>query len=185
MNSMNSMHCLHTERLVLRHWREQDKEAFAALNADARVMEHFPAPLTRQQSDALAERIMAFMAANGWGLWAVSGRGSDEFMGFVGVQSCPANMPFAPALEVGWRLATPFWGQGYATEAARASLHFVATVLHEKSVVAFTALSNVRSQALMRRLGMEEEGTFEDPRLPQGHRLQRHVLYRSRFGQTD
>ncbi|NJP24694.1 GNAT family N-acetyltransferase [Microbispora sp. SCL1-1] len=171
---------MRTERLVLRRWREDDKEPFAALNADPVVMEHFPATLSREDSDALAERIEAGFDEHGFGLWAVEADG--EFIGFTGLSVPRFTAPFTPCVEIGWRLARSAWGRGYATEAARASLEdgFGRAGLTE--VVSFTAVQNVRSQAVMRRLGMTHDPAddFDHPALPAGHPLRRHVLYRIR-----
>ena len=167
---------LRTPRLLLRRWTDADREPFAALNADPRVMEHFPAPMTREQSDRQVDRIEAGFAEHGFGLWAVEVQG--RFAGFTGLSVPDFEAPFLPAVEVGWRLATEFWGQGYATEAARASIAdgFGRVGLHE--VVSFTATSNLPSQRVMQRLGMTPVGTFEHPRLPEGSPLRTHVLYR-------
>lgn len=165
-----------TERLLLRQWLSEDKIPFAVLNADPEVMAHFPSPLSAEESDALAERIRAAIAEQGWGLWAVERKIDGMFLGFVGLHR-PENLPFSPCIEVGWRLARPFWGMGYATEAARACLEFAQAVLGEARVVAFTARTNTRSQAVMRRLGMEQTDVFEHPALPAGHRLRPHVLF--------
>ncbi len=165
---------------MLRRWREDDKEPFAALNADPVVMEHFPATLSREDSDALAERIEAGFDEHGFGLWAVEADG--EFIGFTGLSVPRFTAPFTPCVEIGWRLARSAWGRGYATEAARASLEdgFGRAGLTE--VVSFTAVQNVRSQAVMRRLGMTHDPAddFDHPALPAGHPLRRHVLYRIR-----
>ena len=168
---------LHTERLLLRQWRLEDLPLFAALNADPEVMAHFPATLRPDESDAFAERIRGLIAEHGWGFWAVERKADGAFLGFVGLHQ-PDDLPFAPCTELGWRLARPFWGQGYATEAARACRDFAFEALGIEELVAFTAVGNARSQAVMRRLGMVEDGLFEHPALPAGHRLRTHVLYR-------
>ncbi|HUR51261.1 MAG TPA: GNAT family N-acetyltransferase [Mycobacteriales bacterium] len=165
---------LPTERLLLRRWRDADREPFAALNADPVVMEHFPAPLTREESDALVDRIEAHFQAHGYGLWAVEHDG--DFLGFTGL-SWAQGMPMGPCLEVGWRLARHGWGHGYATEAARAALEV--GLQHEPSVVSFTAVSNERSWRVMERVGMRREGVFEHPRVPEGSPLRTHYLYRT------
>ena len=113
---------LRTERLLLRRWRHEDREPFAALNADPHVMEHFPSVLTRAESDAMVDRIEARFEETGFGLWAVEVPGVAPFIGFIGLAPVPDELPFAPAMEVGWRLAHRHWGQGYATEGARAAL---------------------------------------------------------------
>ncbi|MBX6381395.1 MAG: GNAT family N-acetyltransferase [Microbispora sp.] len=174
------MRSIKTQRLVLRRWREEDKEPFAAMNADPVVMEHFPAPLTREESDTLAERADALFDEHGFGLWAVEADG--EFIGFTGLSVPRFTAHFTPCVEIGWRLARSAWGRGYATEAARAALEdgFARAGLTE--AVSFTAVTNVRSQAVMRRLGMTRDPAddFDHPALPEGHRLRRHVLYRIR-----
>lgn len=169
---------IETERLLLRRWREGDREPFAALNADPEVMEHFPARLSREESDALAARITIAMAERGFGLWAVEVRGGAPFIGFVGLSIPTFDAPFMPAVEIGWRLSRVHWGHGYAIEAARAVLDdgFGRHGLTE--IVSFTVPANVRSRRVMERLGMRQDGEFDHPRLPEGHLLRRHVLYR-------
>ena len=171
---------LRTERLVLRGWRDADREPFAALNADPEVMRHFPAPLSRAESDELADRLAAEIAGRGWGRWAVEERETGRFAGFTGLAPVPFEAPFTPAVEVGWRLARPAWGRGLATEAARAALAFAFDDLGLEEVVSFTARTNDRSWAVMERLGMrrDPEEDFEHPLLPAGHPLRPHVLYR-------
>lgn len=163
-----------TERLLLRTWRPQDREPFAALNADAVVMEHFPAPLARAESDAFVDRIEAHFAEHGYGLWVVEHEG--DFLGFTGLAWAP-GLPFSPCLEVGWRLARHGWGHGYATEAARAALEVGLELVD--SVVSFTAVRNERSWRVMERLGMRRESEFDHPRVPEGSPLRRHYLYRT------
>ena len=171
---------LETERLRLRHWRDEDREAFAALNADPQVMRHFPAPLERAHSDALLRRIAADLDERGWGLWALEERASGAMLGFTGLAPVAFAAPFTPAVEIGWRLVRSHWGRGLAGEAARAALAFAFTELSLDEVVAFTSAGNRRSRALMRRLGMTHDRAddFEHPLLPAGHPLRAHVLYR-------
>lgn len=170
---------LHTPRLRLRPWHSGDYAPFAALNADAEVMRHFPAPLTRVQSDAMADRIQQLIAERGWGFWAAEHRDSGAFIGFIGLHAPTAPLPFQPCVEIGWRLARPFWGQGLASEGARAAMAHGFGMLQLESSVSFTALQNLRSQAVMQRLGMERETQdFDHPALPEGHSLRRHCLYR-------
>ena len=168
-----------TERLRLRPWQPADWPAFAALTADAEVMRYFPAPLDRAQSDTLADAIHLRLTRQGWGFWAVEEQASRQFIGFVGLNIPSPDLPFSPCVEVGWRLARAWWGQGLATEAARAALDFAFHQLHLPEVVAFTTVTNQRSQAVMQRLGMQRDAaTFEHPALPAGHPLRTHVLYR-------
>lgn len=171
---------LRTSRLILRAWRDDDLPAYAALNADPEVMAHFPTRLDRAASDASAARIRAHHAQHGWGLWAVEVAGEAPFIGFVGLQQVPFEAPFTPAVEIGWRLARAQWGRGFAAEAARAALGFGFERLALPEIVSFTVPANTRSSAVMERLGMTRDpaGDFEHPRLPAGHALRRHVLYR-------
>ncbi|HEY7851574.1 MAG TPA: GNAT family N-acetyltransferase [Caulobacteraceae bacterium] len=171
---------LRTSRLILRDWRDDDFPAFAAMGADPAVMAHFPALLDRAASDALAARIRAHHAAHGWGSWAVEVPGEADFIGYVGLQTVSFDAPFAPAVEIGWRLARAHWGRGLATEAARAALAFGFERLALPEIVAFTVPANARSRAVMERLGMTRDPAddFDHPRLAEGHPLRRHVLYR-------
>lgn len=170
---------LHTPRLLLRQWRDSDLAPFAALHADPRVMACFPATLSREASDALAQRCRDLIAARGWGLWAVTLRDNGAFIGMTGLHVPDAQLPCSPCVEIGWRLAFDYWGKGYAQEAAQAALRDGFTRLRLPEIVSFTALPNVRSSALMARLGMRREhATFEHPALPPGHRLRTHCLYR-------
>lgn len=175
---------LTTERLILRPWRDGDLAPFAALNADPEVMEHFPAPLSRAESDAVATRIRGFMAERGFGWWVVEVPGEAPFIGFIGLWAPTFEAHFTPCIEVGWRLARPFWSRGYATEGARACLRFGFQELGLGEIVSFTATGNIRSQAVMRRLGMTHDPAddFDHPGLPEGHPLRRHVLYRVKTG---
>lgn len=150
------------------------------MNADPVVMEHFPAPLTRAQSDELVEKIEAGFEANGFGLWALELRESEEFIGFAGLAVPDFEAHFTPAVEVGWRLARAAWRKGYATEAGRAALGFGFEQAGLAEVVSFTTVGNERSRAVMERLGMNHDPAedFDHPRLPEGHPQRRHVLYR-------
>jgi RimJ/RimL family protein N-acetyltransferase len=171
-----------TERLVLREWREADREPFAAMNADPRVMEHFPSTLTGAESDAMIDRIVARWRRDGHGLWAVERTDDGAFLGFTGLAS-PTDAPdLPPFVEIGYRFAVPAWGHGYASEAARAAVGWGFEVLGLDEIASWTAASNTRSQAVMRRIGMTHDPAddFDHPRLPEGHRIRRHVLYRLR-----
>jgi RimJ/RimL family protein N-acetyltransferase len=171
---------IRSERLLLRQWRPEDREPFAALNADARVMEFMPALLPRPQSDALARASEAHFATHGFGPWAVEVPGVAPFIGFVGLVVPAFEAHFTPAIEIGWRLAAEHWGQGYATEAALASARHAFAVAGADGLVSFTTPQNARSRAVMRRIGMTHDPAddFDHPRLAPGHRLRRHVLYR-------
>jgi ribosomal-protein-alanine N-acetyltransferase len=156
--------------------------SFAKLNRDPVVMEHFPAMLSRAESDELIERIEAGFEENGFGLWALELRDSGEFVGFTGLSVPSFEAHFTPAVEVGWRLARSAWGEGYATEAARATLDFGFGEVGLDEVVSFTTPANQRSRAVMERLSMSHDPAddFDHPSLPASHVLRRHVLYRLR-----
>lgn len=167
-----------TERLLLRQWRPADREPFAALNADSRVMEFFPAPLTRAESDAIADRCESLIRERGWGFWAAELKASREFIGFVGLHTPSAELPFSPCVEIGWRLSRSHWGKGLASEAARGALRIGFVSLGLNEIVSFTAVGNFRSRAVMERLNMCESGTFEHPQVAEGNSLRLHCLYR-------
>lgn len=174
---------LRTERLLMRQWKDSDREPFTAMNADPEVMEHFPATLTPAQSDEFVDRMRDHLERHGWGLWAVEVIETGEFIGFVGLW--PAGFdPFRSeeVVEIGWRLTRSTWGQGYATEAARAALRHAFEVVGLSEVVSFTAATNLRSQAVMNRIGMSRDRSsdFDHPRVPEGHPLRPHVVYRIR-----
>jgi RimJ/RimL family protein N-acetyltransferase len=170
---------LHTERLLLRQWREEDRELFAALNADPIVMKHFPSIMTREESDAYVDRVMEMIATRGWGTWAVEINASEEFIGFVGLNEPRFEAHFTPAVEIGWRLARDAWGHGYATEAARAVLAFAFDELGLDEVVSFTTVENHPSRRVMERIGMTHDasGDFDHPNVTD-ERIRPHVLYR-------
>jgi len=171
---------IHTQRLLLRQWRDDDLDAFAELNADPEVMRHFPRTLSRAESDTLVARQRTLIAERGWGLWAVDA--PEGFIGFVGLSEPRFEAHFTPAVEVGWRLAQRGWRKGYATEAARAAIAYGFGELGLDEIVSFTYVGNVRSRGVMERLGMtrDEADDFEHPLLPAGDPLRHHVLYRLR-----
>lgn len=173
---------LATPRLILRRWKEADREPFARLNADRQVMEHFPAPLARAESDAFVDRVHEHFARHGFGPWAVEVPGVAPFVGFVGFIVPSFEAHFTPAVEIGWRLARAAWGFGYASEAARAALRNGFEDLGLAEIVSFTVPANTRSIAVMERIGMTRDprDDFDHPRLPEGSPLRRHVLYRIR-----
>jgi RimJ/RimL family protein N-acetyltransferase len=166
--------------LLLRRWRDEDRSPFAALNADPIVMEHFPAPLRGEESDAFVDRVEAGFGERGWGLWAVEVPGSAPFIGFVGLNPATFDAPFTPAVEVGWRLGREHWGRGYATEGALAALAFGFDTLALDEIVSFTTRANTRSRRVMERLGMHHDPTddFDNPNVPEDSPIRPHVLYR-------
>lgn len=170
---------LRTNRLVLRRWRDSDRDPFAAMNADPAVMQYFPAPLSPVESDTMIERIEAHFDMRGFGLWALELAETGEFIGFTGLSTPRFAAHFMPAVEIGWRLARAAWGQGYASEAARRALTFGFEDGNLSEIVSFTAIGNLRSQAVMARIGMTRDPSddFDHPLVPDGP-LRRHVLYR-------
>lgn len=174
---------LTSPRIRLRQWTEADCAPFAALNADPVVMAHFPAVLNREQSDAAVGRFRASIDRNGWGFWAADDLtgGEPRFAGFVGINVPQSpDLPFQPCVEVGWRLARPFWGKGLASEGARLSLRVGFELLGLEEIVAMTQLRNLRSRAVMERLGMREAigEEFEHPAVPVGSHARAMCLYR-------
>lgn len=171
-----------TARVRFRLWTPADRSALRRLNRDRQVMEFFPSILSARASDALLDRLMRHQEENGFTAWPVLAGNADEkaFAGFVGLLRVGFDAPFAPAVEIGWRLLPEFWGRGLAAEAAGASLDFAFNVLGLEEIVAFTTVRNRRSIRLMRRLGMRRDaaGDFDHPSLPEAHPLRRHVLYR-------
>ncbi|MFT0211666.1 GNAT family N-acetyltransferase [Pseudomonas sp. F1_0610] len=169
-----------TSNLLLRQWQDSDYDAFARLNADANNMRFFPAPLAREESDHLANRCRDLINQRGWGFWAVEEVLSGQFIGCVGLHAPDYQLPVSPCVEVGWRLLPEFQGKGYATEAAQAALGFGFNELHLDEIIAFTTLTNLPSQAVMRRLGMQRDfnNDFDHPLLDPQHPLVRHCLYR-------
>jgi RimJ/RimL family protein N-acetyltransferase len=178
------MATLTTARLVLRPWRDADFAPFAAMNDDQAVMEFMPHRLPRAESDAFADRIRKHIDAEGWGLWAVEVPGTAAFIGYTGLSAPRFGAHFTPCVEIGWRLARAHWGFGYASEAALAAASHGFGTLGLAELVSFTVPANVRSRAVMARLGMrhDEAGDFDHPALPAGHALRRHVLYRLAAG---
>jgi RimJ/RimL family protein N-acetyltransferase len=164
--------------MLLRQWKSEDRDPFAQLNADPRVMEYFPSPLSRKGSDAMADRCEALIRERGWGFWAVELKGNGEFIGFVGLHIPTADLPFSPCVEIGWRLAYNHWRQGLASEAARQAIRIGFDLLKLPEIVSFTAVGNHRSRAVMERLGMQPSGTFNHPQVPPENLLQLHCLYR-------
>lgn len=167
---------LETPRLLLRSWRDEDLHPFAAMNADERVMEYFPAPLSQAESAAFLERMRQELAQEPFGPYAVERREDGKLLGYVGLHRITFAGELTGRVEIGWRLCAEAWGHGYATEAARACLDH-ARQLGLGEIVAFTTLSNLRSQRVMERLGMARQYEFDHPALPVGDRLRRHVLY--------
>jgi RimJ/RimL family protein N-acetyltransferase len=171
---------IETERLILRPPTDADRDALFALNADPRVGEWLSGPMDRAQCDALVDRVLASIAEHGFSLWPVERKADGAVIGMAGLLAMGADLPPGPALEVGWRFAPQSWGHGYATEAARAAIAWgFAHRPEAPEVVAITARTNLRSQAVMRRLGMVHEPwrDFDHPRVPDGSPLKPHVTF--------
>lgn len=171
---------METERLIMRRWREEDKEPFAAMNADPEVMELFPALLTREESDTFVDRIERQFDELGYSLWALEVRDSGRFIGFTGLALQTFDAPFLPAVEIGWRLTRSAWGHGYAIEAARRAARYAFEEAGLDDIISMTAVQNRRSRSVMERLGMTRDPAedFDHPRLAEDSPILRHVLYR-------
>jgi RimJ/RimL family protein N-acetyltransferase len=171
---------LTTPRLILREWRDEDLAPLAAMTTDPEVMRFFPDIRDRPRSDAWAARVRAHIERHGFGIWAVEAPGVAPFIGFVGLSTIPPDFPTGPGVEVLWTLDRPYWRRGYALEAARAALDDGFTRLRLNEILSFTAAVNTPSRGVMERLGMQRDagGDFDHPRVPAGHKLRPHVLYR-------
>jgi RimJ/RimL family protein N-acetyltransferase len=165
---------------VLREWRESDLDPFASFNADPRVREYFPSLMTRAESQASIDRMRAHQAEYGFGFWAIDVPGVADCVGMCGLAWARFEAHFTPCVEIGWRIAHAHWGQGYAPEAARASLDYGCETLGLDEIVAFAVVANTKSRRVMEKIGMRYNPAddFDHPGLPPGHPLRRHVLYR-------
>lgn len=170
---------LKTDRLLLRQWREEDSPIFAELNADPRVMEFYPNLLSCQESNAAAAKFKSLIKQNGWGFWAVETISECTFIGLVGLHKPTYKLPFGPCVEIGWRVASAYWGKGYATEAAGACLDFAFDKLALPEVFSFASVGNIKSQAVMERLSMVNmQANFDHPTIPPNSPLREHVVYK-------
>ena len=176
---------LTTTRLKLRGWDEKDSIPFFQMNSHPDVMHYFPSTLDKQQSDHFLAQLKAkFEQQGGWGLWAVELKSSGAFIGFIGLNIPAANLPMSPCVEISWRLLPIYWGKGYATEGAKAVIELAFNQLNIDELVAFTAVPNRPSEAVMKRLGMVKDAhNFAHPALPEGHWLKEHVLYKLKAGE--
>ncbi len=164
----------------LRSWQESDRAPFSAMNADPMVMRYFLSTMTAEETDALLEHNRLHFARHGFGLWAVVNKATGEFAGYIGLAVPTFEAHFTPCVEIGWRLAAHFWNRGLATEGAASVLRFAFEILQLDEVVSFTTATNLPSQRVMEKLGMihDRNGDFDHPRIPDGHPLRQHVLYR-------
>jgi RimJ/RimL family protein N-acetyltransferase len=171
---------IETERLILRGWRDADRAPFHAMGNDPEVMRYLGPPMTREASDAAVDRQNALLGEVGHCFWAIERRSDGTFLGFCGLKPGPEGTPIAKQIEIGWRLRSDAWGQGYAREAAQASLNWSWANLDAQEIAAITVLANTRSWGLMERLGMRRDiaADFDHPALPEGNPLRRHITYR-------
>ncbi|MDE3045902.1 MAG: GNAT family N-acetyltransferase [Verrucomicrobiota bacterium] len=178
---------LKTQRLLLRPWQDSDRISFQKINSDPRVREFFPSLLTAEESDQQAKVMALFIEQNGWGLWAAEIPGVAPFIGFIGLMPVSFSAHFTPAIEIGWRLAYEHWGHGYAPEGAKAALDFGFQELKLPEIVSFTSSQNTRSRRVMEKIGMHRDPAddFDHPKLPEGHPLRKHVLYRLKVGEMN
>ena len=173
---MNSI-SLKSERLVLRQFNESDRKAFAEMNGNPEVMRFYPATLNQLQSGEFLDAILQHWKEHGFGLFAVTPTSSNKLIGYTGLKIPSFQAWFTPCVEIGWRFIPEAWGNGYATEAARACLEFGFTNIGLKRIVSFTTIANDKSEKVMERIGMKRIGTFDNPRVPENHPLRPHVLY--------
>ncbi len=168
-----------TERLILRAWRREDRAPFAAMNADPEVMRYFPEMLDEADSNAAVDRFERYFAESGITFYAAEEQASGQFVGTIGMRHAPANLPVAPVIEVGWRLAAHVWNRGYATEGARAVVCAAFTLLEAPRVLAFTTPPNTASRRVMEKVGLVRDAArdFDHPDLPEDHPMRRHVVY--------
>ena len=169
-----------TPRLLLRAWKDSDREPFARLNCDPKVMKFFQAPLSPSESDGLVDRINAHLNEHGFTFFAAELKDDGAFIGFIGIARPTFKAHFTPCVEIGWRLARPYWNLGLATEGAQAVLRYGFEQLKLAEIVSFTVAANLRSRRVMEKIGMTYDPAeyFDHPNLPAGHPLSRHVLYR-------
>ncbi len=174
------MTTIETERLCLREWRDDDMEPFYQMNQDTKVLEFLIGPLSMEAVRKFIVDKNQTLVEKKYTLWAVEEKSTGNMIGFIGLQECLPPLPFAPALEIAWRLGFQYWGRGYATEGATAVLDYGFKTLKISEIVSYTAASNYRSQRVMEKIGMKRDlaGDFLHPKLPSDHRLAQHVLYR-------
>jgi RimJ/RimL family protein N-acetyltransferase len=179
----DSFDTIHTPRLLMRRWRDSDREPYAAMNADPEVTRFFPNTSTRDASDAHIDKMEALFDQQGFGLWALEVADTGDFIGFTGLNPMPDGTPGAGGMEVGWRLIKRAWHHGYATEAGAAAVNVAFNGVGLDEIWSMTAVLNEPSQAVMKRLGLTLYAHFEHPRVPEGHRLRPHVAFRRQRGE--
>lgn len=170
---------IETPRLILRQWKKEDRPLFAKINADPDVMKFYPCILEKKESDEFAQKLESLITKRGWGLWAVEEKDEKKFIGFVGLHKPTYDLPIKSCVEIGWRLAKECWGNGFATEAAKAALDIAFGKLNLPEVYSFTSITNKKSEAVMERLGMVNANkNFNHPMLPENSPLSEHYLYK-------
>ncbi len=174
---MSNQIFIETKHLILRQWKLDDVLPYAAMNADLKVMEHFPSTLSVEESTILLKKMQTSIEEKGFGLFALELKENGDFIGFTGLSVPSFESEFTPCVEIGWRIASPFWRKGYAFEASSACLTWGFSNLGLSEIFSFTACSNYPSENLMIKLGMNKWGHFEHPKLPEGHHLKTHVVY--------
>jgi ribosomal-protein-alanine N-acetyltransferase len=175
---MDAQIFIETPRLILRQWQEADIEPYAQLNNDEQVMEFFPSVSTMEETLAQINRVTNHIKQYGFGFFAVERKDNGQFIGFTGLSHPRFESYFTPCVEVGWRLSKANWGHGFATEAAEACLQFGFETPKVDEIYSFTAEHNIRSENVMKKIGMVKAGYFEHPSIADGHPLKRHVLYK-------
>ncbi|EMF71475.1 GNAT family N-acetyltransferase [Leptospira interrogans] len=168
---------LETERLILRRWENKDLEPFYQMSSDLVVMEHYPALLTKEDSERFVAKMKIHFEEFGYGLWILEIKNTKEWVGYTGFLNVSFTAPFTPAVEIGWRLNSSFWNRGYATEAAFVCLNYGFERFGFSKIVSFTSVLNTRSESVMKKIGLKKIGSFYHPNLPIKHRLSEHVLY--------
>ncbi|HWZ02893.1 MAG TPA: GNAT family N-acetyltransferase [Mucilaginibacter sp.] len=169
---------IETSSLILREWIATDVQPYIALNQDKEVMEFFPSIKTADETIEQIQRISKHIEQHGYGFFAVERKDNGQFIGFTGLTHPGFEAEFTPCIEIGWRLSRENWGHGFATEAAKACLKFGFDNLGVDKIYSFTSVQNVRSEQVMKKIGMIKEGYFEHPSIEDGHFLKRHVLYK-------
>ncbi len=170
---------METNRLIMRKLAQEDLDRFCLMSADGEVMKYFPGTLSRAESIELFNKLNKRFDSRGWGIWALELKSTGEFIGFTGLNEPHDDLPFTPCVEIVWRLLKEYWHLGYATEAANKALEFAFDELDLNEIIAFTTLSNKKSQSVMHKIGMKNSGkNFNHPSLPKNSKLRYHVLYK-------
>lgn len=167
-----------SQHLGFRRWQKADLIPFASLNADPTVMEFFPRPFTQEETRRSILYFQQTYENKGYTFFPVDELNTGNFIGCIGLLDATFPADFTPCTEIGWRLASDYWGRGYATEGAKACLHYAWENLPLTEIFSFTAILNKRSERIMQKIGMQQVGTFLHPKVAAGHPLQAHVLYR-------